>query len=111
MLGNGSDGSTRPVAPQLSARPRPGDWAGFGFFRRAANAVRCIMPKPQAALLLCAAFLAGVLARDVFVDRASASGDALTRGDLDRVVRALEAQAKATGEVAREVRDAGRACK
>lgn len=51
---------------------------------------------------------AGAVARDLFVGHASADADVVTRGDVNAIVRALEAQARATADVARAVQDAGR---
>jgi hypothetical protein len=69
------------------------------------------MPKLTTALALLSALLAGALARDLIVDRARAADDVITRSDVTAIMRALEAQARATADVAREVREAGRACR
>jgi hypothetical protein len=63
------------------------------------------------ALALLCAFLAGALARDLLVPFAAAAGDMIVRADVLVIVRALEQQAHATKDIAREVRDAGRNCK
>jgi hypothetical protein len=65
----------------------------------------------QLGLVVLCALLAGALLRDVFVDRARAEEAAVRRNDVDRIVRAVEAQAKATADVARAIVDAARACK
>ena len=60
------------------------------------------------ALALLCTLLGGALARDLCVARAGAEEGALRRPDVERIVKALEDQARATRELAREVREAGR---
>lgn len=69
------------------------------------------MPKLTLCLSLFCALLSGALARDLVIDRARAANDVVTRQDVNTIVRALETQARATQDLVREVREAGRACK
>ncbi len=63
------------------------------------------------ALALAGALLLGALLRDLLVSPARAEDDVIRRTDVTSIVRALEKQAEATRDLAREVRDAGRGCR
>jgi hypothetical protein len=69
------------------------------------------MRRSTTILALLCALLAGALGREALTPTARASGDVVTRSDVERVVRALEGQAKATETLERAVRDVSRACK
>lgn len=70
------------------------------------------MNNPTAALALLCALLLGALARDAFTAQpARASSEALTRSDVNAIVRALQDNAKANAEVARAVADVARSCR
>jgi hypothetical protein len=72
---------------------------------------RMAMPRSTTILALLCALLTGALVREALMPMARASGDVVTRSEVERVVRALEGQAKATEDLERAVREAGRACK
>jgi hypothetical protein len=66
--------------------------------------------RPSAVIVALCALLAGALLRDALVSRAGADEAAVRRTDVERIVRALEAQTSSAQDVARAVRDAAR-CK
>ncbi len=60
-------------------------------------------------ILVVISLLVGAFARDFAVSRAGAEEDALRRSDVTSIVRALEAQARASEKQADAMRDVGRA--